>query len=107
MGQVVHRKHPQLFGDDPDTRSEALNVLLYGIRMVPPDDASRSRCAHLVETFELSTYDAEFLELAARDETGLLLTQDQRLLAAARRHLGAERAADLDGATAMIGDGSL
>ncbi len=107
MGQVIHHKHPQLFGHDPDTRTEALHLLLYGIRRVPSDDASRARCAHLVETFGLSYYDAEFLELAARDDTGLLLTQDQRLLDAARRHLSAERAADLDGAAARITAGSL
>lgn len=106
-GHVVHCKRPRSFGATPTARAEVLETMLEGIDLIAPDAASRHRAALLAARHKLTFYDAEYLELAARRAGALLLTQDQALLAAARRRLGTARAFDLAGASDAIEAGSL
>lgn len=107
VGNVVHAKHPDVFGDDPSQRADVLEDLLEGVEPVDPSPLSRSRCGALVEETGLTYYDAAFLELADRDEERLLLTQDRALLAEGEALLGEDRAVDLDGAGDAIAAGDL
>lgn len=106
-GNVVHAKHPGVFGDDARERSQVVEDLLEGIDPVDPSPLSRDRCGTLVERTDLTFYDAQFLELADRDDDRLLLTQDGPLLDAARDLLGEDRALDLDAAGDAIAAGQL
>lgn len=106
-GNVVLRKRPAAFGRDAAERAEFLEVLLTGIALLPPDAASRRRAAHLVERHGLAFYDAEFLEVADRDDATALLTQDHALHAAGRATLGAHRALTLDEAGDALARGAL
>lgn len=95
-GNVVHGRRREAFGATTEDRQKLLSVLLRDIELVPSDDGSRAEAGRLAESHGLTFYDAEFLELAARDDEGLLVTQDAKLLAAARKAIGAGRALSLD-----------
>lgn len=106
-GNVVHAKHPDAFGDTASERAAVVEELLAGIEIVETPRRSRERCGELVEEAGLTFYDAQFLELAERDDRSLLLTQDADLLDVAKDLLGDERATDLDEAGEWIASGDL
>lgn len=108
-GNVVHRKHPGVFGDDTAERADFLDLLLDGVVLVPvaADANARRRCAEIVQATGLTFYDAEFLELAERSDDGVLVSHDGPLLDAARDRLGGDRAMGLDGALERMERGEL
>jgi predicted nucleic acid-binding protein len=106
-GNVVHTKHPDVFGDTPGERGEVLETLLEGIEPASTPPSSRKRCGELADGNGITFSDAAFLELADRGEDRVLVTQDEGLLAAARDVLGADRAVDLDAAGERIAHGEL
>lgn len=106
-GNVVHAKHPDVFGSAVGERVRVLEDLLEGVEPVDPTPEARERCGEIVAETGLTYYDAEFLELAERTGDGLLLTQDAELLSAARELVGRRRAVDLEAAGEGIADGEL
>lgn len=102
LGNVIHRKHPDVFGP---ARAQLLEVLLEGVGLVEPDAASRRRCGELVAASGLTFYDAAYLDLAASEAGGVLVSQDRRLVAAARERGGA--AYTLDEAARALKAGEL
>ena len=100
LGNVVHRKHPDVFGPK---RVELVEVLLDGVDLVPSDAASRARCAELVASTGLTFYDAAYLDLAR--EGAALVSQDRRLVSVARERGGA--AYTLDEAARALKSGEL
>lgn len=88
IGNVVHAKHPDVFGD-PEKRRAVVRALLAPVRLV--DQTARADAvADIVDKTSLSYYDAAYLQLAL-DEGGGLVTHDKRLHAAAARKLGHPR----------------
>lgn len=106
-GNVVHRKHPEIFGPSPVERAAFLEAILDGIDLSPQDPEARARCGAISAALRISFYDAEFVELAQREEGALLVTHDGPLLEAARRELGPHRALTLDEATRAMDLGTL
>jgi predicted nucleic acid-binding protein len=104
---VVHHKRPREFGASAAERSDLVEALLAGVDIVDDDAAARRRCGAVVEQEGLSFCDAEFLELALRDNTTMLLTQDKPLLAAAKSRLGRSLALSLDEAARAVASGKL
>lgn len=102
IASVVHGRRRESFGKTTSRRSETIELLLAGIEMLPSDEGSRARTGALAERHGLTFYDASYLELAARDEATVLVTQDRALLAAAARVLGKGRASDLDGVPRLV-----
>lgn len=91
LGNVIHRKHPDAFGP-PERREALLELLLEGVDIVPSDAGGRARGAALVAATGLTFYDAAYLALAIDAPRPVLVSQDRRLVAAAR-----ERGADAMG----------
>lgn len=88
VGNVVHHKHPDVFGDAVKRR-EVVRALLGPVRLV--DQAGRDDAiADLVDKTALSYYDGAYLQLAIEEGCGLL-THDKKLHAAAARKLGHPR----------------
>lgn len=106
---VVHHKHPDVFGEDPAERAEFLELLLDGVGLVEvaSDPDARHRLADLVAETGLTSYDTEFLELAERSDDGVLVSHDRPLREAAQDRMGEDRAMDLDGALARMERGEL
>ncbi|MGQ0536132.1 MAG: type II toxin-antitoxin system VapC family toxin [Methanobacteriota archaeon] len=102
LGSVVHGRKAALFGASPEERSAALELLLAGIDLVPTDEAGRARTGALAARHSLRFYDASYLELAGRDDSTVFVTEDKRLLAAAARALGGDRATGLSGVPALV-----
>lgn len=102
LGNVVHRKHPQTFGPD---RAGLVEVLLDGVDLVPSDAPARRRCGDLVAATGLTFYDASYLDLALAEPGGVLVSQDRRLVQAARDKGG--RAYTLDEAARAMKAGEL
>lgn len=91
VGQIVHREHSASFGDDASERAEVVGDILAEIALDPPTPESTVRTSLLAEKLGLTFYDAAYLELAARDGTSLLVTEDEALRHAARALLGEGR----------------
>lgn len=106
-GNVVHHKHPDVFGTDPEERAAFLEDLLEGVTLVPSTPGARHRLAHLVASTGLTYYDAEFLELAERADDTLLVSHDRTLREAGRELLGEDRALDLGAVHRRLADGRL
>lgn len=106
-GNVVHRKHPEAFGQDVAERAEVLETLLEGISTVGGGEGQRGRSGWLCDELGLTFYDAEFLELADRGPETVLITQDAQLHEAGRRYLGDDRCLTLDEAASGIAAGDL
>lgn len=81
LGNVIHRKHPDVFGP---RRVELVEVLLDGVDLESSDEPSRARCATLVAETPLTFYDAAYLDLALSVPSGVLVSQDRRLVSVAR-----------------------
>lgn len=97
-GHVIHTA-PRVFGDLA-RRKKIVATLLSPLRLI--DQRARSGpIADLVETHGLSFYDAAYLQLAI-DEAAVLLTEDRKLLAAATKVLGSDRAWTLDAAAEAV-----
>lgn len=96
VANVVHR---QRRGEWPDAKTRALVVrhVLDGLAFDDPDLAAVERAGALVERLGITAYDAAYVELAARDEDSLFLTEDDALRAAADRVLGKKRTLTLAG----------
>jgi predicted nucleic acid-binding protein len=91
MGNLLHRVRPR----SPHGfagRSDTLAALLEGVALEAPDGDALRRTGALAERHRLSFYDASYLELAGRDRSSRLVSEDRELLAAARAHLGPGRA---------------
>lgn len=102
VGNVVHGRKARSYGATPARRNQALELMLAGFELVATDEEGRARCGKLAARHALTFYDASYLELAARNDVDLLLTQDAALLQAARRVIGPARASDLDGLHALL-----
>ena len=102
IGSVAHGRMSASFGRTPAMRASAVELMLAGIELVPTDEASRTRSGALAQGHGLTFYDASYVELAARDDSTCLVTQDKALLRAARREMGDERAALLDEAAQLL-----
>lgn len=101
-GNVIHGD-PDVFGD-LKRRNRVVATLLAPVRLIDQserlDDVGRLAMKH-----NLTFYDAAYLA-AAEDDDGMLLTQDKKLLKAARRALGDARAVNLrDAEAAWAADG--
>lgn len=91
VANVVHRKRPAAFGPDAKARAALTAALLDGVDLVAPDDDHLREVARLVHEHGVSAYDAAYLALAVVEDA-LLVTEDARLHAAAKREIGAQRA---------------
>lgn len=107
VGNIVHHKHPEVFGVDQGDRSKVRGILLSGIQTAPTSEKGLDRCGRLAEEAELTFYDARFLELAMRREETILLTHDRGLREAGRERLGSDRCLTLDEAARAIAEGEL
>lgn len=106
VGNVIHAKKPEAFADSVEERRELVELLLTGVELDNPEAFERGRTGRLAEEHELTFYEAAYLELADREE-GLLLTEDEKLLEAARSEVGVDRAMTRAGAFHRIQDGVL
>lgn len=70
-----------------------LEDLVQRVGLEAPDEAARRRTMQIATQTGLSYYDASYLATTERHPDRMLVTEDQRLLAAARRLLGPSRAA--------------
>ena len=102
LGNVVHRKHAKAFAP---RGVDLVEVLLEEVDLVPSDAASRRRCGDLVAATGLTFYDASYLDLALATPGAVLVSQDRRLVAAARERGG--RAYLLDEAAHAMASGEL
>lgn len=107
VGQVVHVKDPDAYGADVRARQDAVDTVLRGIERVPATADGTRRTGGLAERHGLSFYDAAYLELAARDGSGILITEDRRLKTAAVDELGTARAFDIEGIAEAVRSGAL
>lgn len=93
IGQVVHAKRPDLFGDAAKRRLVA-RTLVAPMRLI--DQSARlDAIADLVDKTKLSFYDASYLQLAM-DEGAGLVTHGRTLHSVAARRLGHPRVWTLD-----------
>lgn len=106
VGNVVHHKYPNAFGESPEDRMEVTDLFLREIELDVPSRYHLRRTGELGERHDLTFYDAAYLELAERED-GLLITEDQRLLEAGRNGLGIERSLTVSNAFHHIQDGVL
>lgn len=102
LGNVAHGRNARAFGSDARNRSDAIELMLAGIELVPSDAASRAACGALSARHGLTFYDAAYLELASRDDESVLVAQDAKLLRAASTQLGVERAMRVDDVPALL-----
>ena len=105
LGNVVHRKHPDAFGP-PERRQALVELLLEGVETRPSSRDARGRCGDLVAQTGLTFYDAAYLDLGLAGEgaaRAVLVTQDRRLLAAARERGGAAYSLEEAGRAAREG----
>lgn len=96
VANVVHHKRPNLFGPDVEARLALVQALLASVRLTSWSDEDVQGIAHATEEHGLTAYDAAYLALATRGDDAHLVTEDRRLLSAARAVLW-ERAVDLQG----------
>lgn len=106
VGNVVHHKFPDAFGGTLERRGELVGSFLRELYLDTPSEEDLRRAGRLAERYDLTFYDAAYLELADRHE-GFLVTEDQRLLEAGRSHLGVERSLTTANALHHIEDGIL
>lgn len=99
---VVHQKRAKEFAN-LDARTMAVRLALEDIALDVPDSQAHARTGAFAEKLGITAYDASYLELAGRSGDGILLTEDAKLLAAARRELGKDRAHDLASLDATFG----
>ena len=93
VGNVVFVKRAADWAE-PDAQEDDFATVVENVRLVTPDEAALRATAALARRHGVSFYDAAYLELAARGDAWLV-TEDERLLKAARRELGKARALDL------------
>lgn len=104
-GNVIHGRRRSQFGASLRERRSLHRTLLEGVAFVSDEDRERlEAAAALAEEHGLSLYDALYLALAAKTPEAVLLSQDRRLLAAARAALGPARAFSAREAAAAFGD---
>lgn len=107
IGNVVHRRFPAAFGPTTETRIRHVRAILDGVELVEPDPESLARTGVLAEAHRLTFYDAAYVELAARHAGGVLLTEDGKMLDAARVALSRERAHTFETAAKALAGGAL
>lgn len=107
VGNVVHTKAPDRFGDTVDERRRAREVLLSGIDLVAANQLDPDSIGRLCQRYGLTYYDASYLALAGGHADGLLLTEDRTLLEAARSELGPDRGHHAVSALHYVRDGIL
>lgn len=83
--------------NDPKAALRAAEGLLTSVALVVPTAERFRRILTLAGAASLSFYDASYLAVAEEDD-GILVTEDQALLRAARSLVGPGRAFDIDGA---------
>lgn len=106
-GNIVHRKHPEVFGEDRPERSRVLETLLSGVETVSLGGIDLEHAGEVCERFDLTFYDAEFLTLASKASADILLTHDEALLEAGKDMLGEDCCMTLDEAGSRIADRDL
>ena len=102
IGNVVHGRRASDHGRSPAERASALELMIAGLDLVPSDARGRRRAGEIAARRGLTFYDASYLEVAERDTTACLVTQDRALLAASKQALGDERASDLAGIPKLL-----
>ena len=75
-----------------DKRASAHQALLNDVTLWDGSEEQVGTIHQLAEHYNLTFYDASYLELAGRDDASVLITQDNRLVNAAKRALGKNRA---------------
>lgn len=95
LGNVVHGRRRHLFGRSLDERLEVVDALLEGVTLMPVETGDLMAVGRDCEESGLTFYDAAFLELAARDDEAVLVTEDAALRAQAVKRLGTGRARPL------------
>lgn len=96
VGNIVHRKHPNVFGKDLKERQQVVSEILQGVRIVPWEPSSVPRAGELAEKHNVTFYDATFLDLAHQTRDSILLVQDEKLHEGAAKLLGEGRVHNLD-----------
>ena len=97
LGNVVHGRRRAEFGRDLDERLEVVSALLEGVTLMPLEPGDLLAVGRDCEESGLTFYDAAFLELTARDDEAVLVTEDGALRAQALKRLGKGRARPLLG----------
>lgn len=97
LGNVVHGRRRNEFGRNLAERVEVVSALLEGVTLMPLEAGDLMAVARDCEESGLTFYDAAFLELVARDDEGVLVTEDAALRAQAQKRLGKGRARALLG----------
>ena len=97
LGNVVHGRRRNAFGRSLDERLEVVSALLQGVTLMPLEAGDLLAVGRDCEESGLTFYDAAFLELTARDDEALLVTEDAALRAQAHKRLGKGRARALLG----------
>lgn len=92
LGNVVHGRRRRLFGRTLEERLEVVDALLEGVELLPLEPGDLMAVGRDCEESGLTFYDAAFLELAARDDASVLVTEDAALRAQALKRLGPGRA---------------
>lgn len=103
VGNIVHRKHPTVFGKDLAERQLVVREILQGVRIAPFEPASIERAGEITEKHGVTYYDATFLDLAIQTKDSILLAQDDKLLDAGKKALSKDRALNLDEFTEKVG----
>lgn len=101
VANIVHRKRAAEW-TDAATRARVVEHVLAGIEFDDPDPAAIARAGSLVERLKITAYDAAYVELAARDDASLFLTEDDALRAAADKVVGKKRTLTLAGLRRLL-----
>lgn len=96
VGQAIARKGAAVFMHGRPAADVAADALA-GVDLDVPGAEAQRATLQIAQRRRISVYDAAYLELAARTRDAWLLSEDERLLAAAREELGPGRAHDARG----------
>ena len=96
VGNVMHRKEKGAIPGDVAARARVTSMIVGLFELVVPDSDALQRIGEIAERASLTFYDASYVELAARDDVGVLVTEDRQLLRRARDELGQDRAFDVE-----------
>lgn len=107
VANVIHHKDRGGKADDAEQRARLAEVLLSVIERVPSWRIDWDSVAALAQDHDLTAYDASYLSLAVDDPDGLLVTEDEGLLEAARSEIGVDRAHRAVTALRYVDDGLL
>jgi predicted nucleic acid-binding protein len=102
VGNIVHRKHPDVFGKSLEDRQQVVAEILQGVKIAAWEKESIARVGAITETHGVTYYDATFLDLALTTQNGVLVVQDGKLHEVATKALGKDRVFNLDQLTEAV-----